>query len=66
MQTSEIHTNNNESFISHQYKYPDIEAQTIQKKKRKHKKRKMSKIDISENKSSDQRLNNDELAEIEI
>ena len=33
-ETREIHTNDNESFILDQYMYPDLEAQTIQKKKK--------------------------------
>ena len=43
-QTSEIHTNDNESFISYQYRYPDLEVQRIQKKK----KRKLEKRKISQ------------------
>ena len=67
-QTSEIHTNDNESFTSDQYKDPDLEVQTIQKKKKQKQKKKknMSKIDVSENRTSGQRLNNDELADAEI
>ena len=67
-QTSEIHTNNNESFISDQYKDSNLAMQTIQKKKKRKQKIKKnkSKIDISENKSSDQRFNNDELAGAEV
>ena len=66
--TSEIHTNDNESFIWDQYKDPDIEVQTIQKKEKRKQKEKenKSKIDISEKKRSDKRLNNDELADAEI
>ena len=33
-QTSEIHTSDNENFISDHYKYPNLEAQPIQKKKK--------------------------------
>ena len=68
MQTCETHTNENKGFISDQYKDPDLEAQTIQKKKKRKQKKKKnkSKIDISENKSSDQRLSNDEFADTEI
>ena len=67
-QTSEICTNDNESFISDHYKDPDLEAQTIQKKKKRkqEKKKKKSKMNISGNKSSDQRISNDELADAEI
>ena len=36
-QPSEIHTNENKGFISDQYKDPDLEIQTVQKKKKKRK-----------------------------
>ena len=39
-QTSEIHTNGIVSFISDKYKGPDLEVQTIQKKKQNQKKEK--------------------------
>ena len=41
-QTSKIHTSDSEGFISDNYKDPDIEAQTIQKKKESRRKRKRS------------------------
>ena len=67
-QTSKIHIYNNESFISDQYKDPHLEVKTIQKKKKRKwkKKKNKSKMDILESKSSDQNLNNDELAVAEI
>ena len=62
-QTSEIHTNKNEGFISEKYKNLDLEVQTIQKKKkRKQKKTNKSKTDISENISNEQSSNDDEFA----
>ena len=48
-QTSEIHTVDNEGFVSDQYKDPDIEAATIQKKGKQKKKKNKSKFDILEN-----------------
>ena len=49
--TSKMHTNDNESFISDQYKDQDFRAQKMQKKKKRKQKKKKnkSKTDISEN-----------------
>ena len=55
-------------FISDQYKGPDLEAQTIQKKNKREQKKKKnkSKIDISENISNKQRSNDKKFAYAEI
>ena len=58
-QASHRDNNNNESFISDKSKDPFIELKTIQSKKKRKQKKKNSKVDISENKSSDQRLSGD-------
>ena len=63
-QASQRDNNNAERFISDQYKDPDMEAKIIQtKKEKKAKEKKNSKVDISENNSSDTWLNDVEFAD---
>ena len=63
-QASKRDNNISTSIISDQSKDPGIDAITIQTKKKRQKK--SSKVDISENNSSAQRLNNDEFTDNEI